>query len=82
MISLPALDTKWLGRILGAGVGKGPVLPVTSPSSAAGSPGWTPPTSPSGVTDTVHLPADTWSAKMEGGEAPRSVYVPVAGRRW
>ncbi len=80
MISL-TIDTKWLGRILGAGSGKGPVLPVTSPSSAS-SPGWTPPTSPSGVTDTVRLPADPWSAKMEGGEAPRSVYVPVAGRRW
>ena len=80
MISI-AVDTKWIGRILGVGVGKGPVLPLTSPSSQSKSPGWTPPTSPSGVTDTVRLPADIWSAKMEGGEAPPSVYVAVAGYR-
>ncbi len=73
-LSLEKFVAPVLRAVAAVGTPPGPVLPVSMPSSPATSP----PVSPSGMQD-ARLPADRWSAPMEAGAAPRSVYVKVAG---
>ncbi len=61
------------GRILGV-VDSGPILPVYSPPSSAGSING----EPVGFVPDARLPADKWSTMAEAGGAPPSVWVEVA----
>jgi hypothetical protein len=75
-LSLEKFVTPVLRAVAGAVAAtdnRGPILPVSMPVSAPASP-----SSPSSMRE-AYLPPDRWSAPMEEGVGPRSVYVKVTG---